>query len=261
MKKSVNLYFTKNVDTKLKLRTIKLIGYDEFFTGINCSNETLNLVEQVKYAKTLGLNCTMIHCEYDESILHNFWLDNEIGETIFNDYLNQLKNCKNLTKNFVVHLNNSKDCPITKIGLTRINKLLNECKKIDVNLCIENLYSNKEIPYIFNNIKHEKLKICFDSGHRNFLTPNFDVLKEYGQYVSCLHLHDNDGIKDLHNYCLSGTINWNNFAKEMTNHKDLVLSSEIKYNENNYEKTLKMSYDALKIVDNKIEEFSKDFIE
>lgn len=228
MKKSVNLYFNYNIDTIKKLDAIKTLGYDEFFTGVYDNQETLKFLEQITYAKKLGLRCSMVHCSYYEPKLNNFWLDNDIGEQVLNSYLEQIKMCRGISKNFVVHLNGSKQSIVSEIGLNRIKKLLKECEKHDINLCIENLYSDKEIPYIFDNIKHKNLKICFDIGHKNCLTPNFDLMKDYGEFVTVLHLHDNDGKKDLHNIIGTGTIDWEYFAKQMTNRDDLVLCSEVK---------------------------------
>ena len=76
--------------------------------------------------------------------------------------------------------------------------MLKVCQKFNTNLCIENLYSDQEIPYIFQNIKHKNLKICFDYGHHNFLTPKFDIMKNFGEYVTVLHIHNNNGQTDEH---------------------------------------------------------------
>ncbi len=253
MKKSTNLYFNNNVDTKEKLNAIKSIGYDEFFTGIYDKLETIPWKEQIEYAKKIGLNCTMIHCSYREPLLNNFWLDNEIGEQVFQSYLEQIKLCKGYTKNFVVHLNGDKNSVVSEIGLNRIRKLLEECEKYDINLCIENLYSANEIPYIFKNIKHKNLKICFDTGHKNFLTPNFNILKEYLPYISVLHIHDNHGEKDEHLILGKGNIDLNELSKYLSCRQDLVLASEMKNNEPNFVNALKEDYKALSMLEKMIE--------
>lgn len=261
MKKSINLYFNYNVDTIKKFDTIKKIGYDEFFTGIYQNPETINFNEQIQYSKKLGLKCSMVHCLYFESNLNSFWLDDEIGEQILNSYIDQIKMCRNVTKNFVVHLNGNKQSVVSEIGLNRIKKLLKECEKYDINLCIENLYSENEIPYIFKNIQHKNLKICFDIGHKNCLTPNFDVLKDYGAFVTVLHLHDNDGKKDLHNIIGTGTIDWQIFAKQMANRDDLVLCSEVKQKDDtNFKEYLIKNFNALIMLDNLITKYKSQNI-
>lgn len=255
MKKSVNLYLylnKNNIDSKKKLNSIKKIGYDEFFTGINDKNETLKLKEQIEYAKSIGLSCTMIHCSYKEMELNNFWLDNEEGEKLVENFINQIELCHDYSKNFVVHLNGSKESITSEIGLKRILKILQICEKYDINLCVENLYSDKEIPFIFENIQHKNLKICFDYGHQNFLTPNFDIMKNFGEYVSVLHIHDNFGSIDEHLVIGKGNINWDKVAEDLKNRQDLVLSSEIKIKEENYQEILKENLNGLELLNKKI---------
>lgn len=58
-------------------------------------------------------------------------------------------------------------------------------------------------------------KICIDTGHSNkafrFGNPTADeVIRMAGSNIVCLHLNDNDTIKDQHKIPMTGTINWNN---------------------------------------------------
>lgn len=262
MNKSINLYINYNIDAKNKIDCIKETGYEEFYTGCYDVKETLNMEEQLKYAQSIGLKCTMIHCSYVERELNDFWLDNEVGEKVLNNYLSQIERCKGLTKNFVVHLNGSKESIVSEIGLKRINKMLQLCEKYNINLCIENLFSAEEIPFIFKNIKHKNLKICFDIGHKNFLTPEFDLLNDYAKYVTVLHLHDNDGKNDLHQICGTGTIDWEHFAKQANKlNKDVVLSAEIKYADEDYEKVIRNNFKALQKLDKLVEKYAKNTME
>ncbi|MBQ3494357.1 MAG: sugar phosphate isomerase/epimerase [Clostridia bacterium] len=245
MKKSVNVYYTNAIDTKQKINNIKAAGFNELFVGVYDEKESISFADQIAYAKSLGLDCTMIHCSYFEPELDNFWLAGEIGENICKSYISQIEKCKGLSQNFVVHLHGSENSTTSAIGLTRIKKLLDACQKANINLCIENLYSTQEIPYIFKNLSHPKLKICFDTGHRNFLTPNFDIVSDFGKHIAVLHIHDNDGIDDLHNVIGNGNIDWQTFAKQISIYPHLVLSAEIKYN------------DPTNVLENQIQEFNK----
>lgn len=71
-------------------------------------------------------------------------------------------------------------------------------------ICVENLLSTKEIPFIFKNIKHKNLKICFDTGHKNSATKDLEILRDFGDYVAVLHIHDNFGEQDEHLICGKG---------------------------------------------------------
>ena len=247
MKTSKSLYFNSNVDTKTKLDTIKSLGYDEFFTGINDKKETLSLKEQFGYAQKIGLSCTMVHCSYFSPSLNSIWLDGRFGDDVIDDYINQIKICGNLTKNFVVHLHGSKETVTSKIGLERIKRLLHACEKYNLNLCVENLYSEEEIPYIFQNISHPLLKICYDSGHKNCLTPNLPICEKYGKYISVLHLHENDGKSDEHKKLSIGSPVFLKLQNEIKFiDKSVVLASESRCKDENWQEFLKADLATMK---------------
>lgn len=254
-KTSINLYYNTNLDSKYKIDLIKKLGYDEFFTGVYDAHETMSAIDQINYAKSLGLRCTMLHCSYTEKDLNDFWFDNEVGDRVFDSYAEQIRTHRGLMDNFVVHLNGSFNSPLTEFGLERIRKLLDICEECETNLCIENLYSDEEIPYIFGQLQHPRLKICFDTGHQNFLTPNFNVLKDYGKFVTVLHIHDNHGTTDEHIVCGEGTINWEEFAKEMVNYPELVLSAEVKTNDRNKDTLITDQFEAFKKLNNLIAKY------
>lgn len=256
MKKSINVYFNNQHNLKTIIDAIKEAGFDEFYTGIYNVEPNMNLRQVCEYAKSKGLNCTMIHCSYNEPNLHYFWENGKMGDELCQQFCDQIIASRGLTKDFVVHLNGCKGQTQSPIGLDRINRMLKVCDECDINLCIENLYIEQEIRYIFSHLKHPKLKICFDTGHKNFLTPNFDIVKEYGKYITTLHLHDNDGKTDQHKICGQGNIDWQNFAKSISNYQYLVLSAEIKDDEQEITKTLQECKQNLDRLDNMIKSFS-----
>ena len=114
-----------------------------------------------------------------------------------------------------------------------------------MNLAVENLLKEDDIKYIFSNISHPLLKICYDCGHQNFATPDFDLMKNYGKYVSVLHIHDNNGILDEHKIIGEGTINIENLAKNLSEFPNLTLASEIKYPNEDYRLVIKRNFEAL----------------
>ena len=228
MKTSVNLYFDYNIPPKERINAIKAAGFDEFHCGVHDESKDVSLVELIKYAVNLGLKCTMIHCLYDKTRLHYFWERGEQGDAVCDDYCRQIKKCRGLTNNFVIHLNGSKKEKQSKFGLLRLKKILQVCTECDINLCVENLCLEKEIPYIFRHIKHDKLKICFDTGHQHFLTPKLPILTKYMKYVTALHLHDNHGSQDEHLICGQGTIDWLKIVAGLKTLPEIVLSAEVK---------------------------------
>lgn len=251
MKKSINIYCNSCLSSIEKIKKIKDAGFDEFFTGISTHNETLSHIEQIKFAQSIGLPCTMVHCQYSNLTLHEFWKKSWLGKKVFNDFLKQIRSCKGLTKNFAIHLNSYEPFVGTKLGLTRIKKLLKLCNKLDINLCVENLNTPDSIRYIFSNLNHPKLRICYDIGHQNFATPNFDIVKEFGNYIEVLHIHDNNGISDEHKPLKKGSTVYNRFAANLKLLKpEIVLTNEVKHLETNFEKDLKSILNTLSTLEN-----------
>ena len=85
-----------------------------------------------------------------------------------------------------------------------------------ITICIENLYNSKaghltegpccdpikaaaRIDQFNQKYKSEVLGFCFDIGHANLVHLDFDFfLHTLGNRIKVLHLHDNDGVRDLH---------------------------------------------------------------
>ena len=86
----------------------------------------------------------------------------------------------------------------------------------NITICMENLYNNRaghliegpgcdpvkaseRIDQFNNQYKTEVLGFCFDIGHGNLVHLDFDYfLHTLGNRIKVLHLHDNDGVQDLH---------------------------------------------------------------
>lgn len=126
-------------------------------------------------------------------------------------------------------------------------------KELNLTLCLENIYSSignqiiegpccnvhKMIDRIdrFNDkYSAELLGFCFDTGHAKLVGLNFeDFITNLDFRLKVLHIHDNDGIGDLHQLPFTFTKNrenacstdWSGFIKGMRNVAfDKVLSFE-----------------------------------
>lgn len=89
-------------------------------------------------------------------------------------------------------------------------------KEMGITICIENLYEGirghivegpccnagkaaERIDRINEKYHAEVLGFCFDTGHANLLGLDFEnFLTTLGHRLKALHIHDNDGIGDLH---------------------------------------------------------------
>lgn len=97
-----------------------------------------------------------------------------------------------------------------------IHYLAPMAKEMGITICIENLYDSinghlvegpccnvdkvvKRIDRINEQYRAEVLGFCFDTGHANLIGIDFEYfLTRLGHRLKMLHIHDNDGVMDLH---------------------------------------------------------------
>lgn len=90
-------------------------------------------------------------------------------------------------------------------------------------LALENAgkYSVSETPDIFNRLLdelgNEPYVACVDTGHFNIsaVTPQ-DAIRAMNSRIKCLHVHDNDGTRDMHTVPFQGTIDWEETMKALS---------------------------------------------
>lgn len=126
-------------------------------------------------------------------------------------------------------------------------------REFNITVCVENIYTNigthivdgpccdaakavERIDRMNEKYGAEVLGFCFDTGHANLVGLDFeDFIITLGNRLKVLHIHDNDGIEDLHQIPFTFTKNrenksstdWNGFIAGLKKIKfDKVLSFE-----------------------------------
>lgn len=69
---------------------------------------------------------------------------------------------------------------------------------------------------VFANVISPRLGFCYDSGHERYFAPTRDLLADYGDRLSALHLHDNDGAHDTHALPFSGAVDFGRIAAHLS---------------------------------------------
>jgi len=83
-----------------------------------------------------------------------------------------------------------------------------------IKIAIEN-GSFEVIEDLFSRYSPDFLGLCYDAGHGNMDGNGLENLDRFKERLISIHLHDNDGIHDLHNLLFSGTVNWEILAKRI----------------------------------------------
>ena len=136
-------------------------------------------------------------------------------------------------KNWVVHPImpygvQERDCPEAALtwdlNLSFMRELLDTAKDCDVTICFENmpfknfsLSTPSDILRFVKAIDDEHFKICFDTGHVNVFghISVADAVRELGNEIRVLHVHDNKYGEDMHLWPQFGTIDWSAFEQAL----------------------------------------------
>lgn len=97
-----------------------------------------------------------------------------------------------------------------------LESLVPIARERNITICMENIYTNigshlvegpccdvkkavERIDHMNEKYGKEVLGFCFDTGHANLVGIDFeDFIVTLGKRLKVLHIHDNDGIRDLH---------------------------------------------------------------
>jgi len=183
-------------------------------------------------ARKYGLKIENVHLPFFN--INAIWENSSGGEELFNKYLLNIDDCrKHEIPTAVMHVTSGENPPpYNQLGLDRFKRLIEKAEKNGVTIALENVHTLEHLDFIFDNIKSDRLKFCYDSGHEHCFTPGKDCLSKYGHRLAALHLHDNDGTGDQHMLPFSSSVNWErimNKLKELNYKGALTLEVDAQY--------------------------------
>lgn len=246
MDKGICFYFGFANEIEERAKMIKDAGFNCVITSndkkFNHQNGTLE--KEVNIFKKYGLKPSTLHMAYDNNDLPYFFLKGFRGNKMERRLSNEVRLAKKYGFSCViVHLGGLP----SDVGVERLKRVLKVCHEQDTPIAIENLDYNDTFFDVFKKIDDPYLKFCWDIGHNNCFSHGFDFIKEYGDKLIALHIHDNDGVHDLHTLNQFGTINWKKVAKQLASlDRDISLDYEIRVSpmaEKDEESFLKIVYE------------------
>ncbi len=237
----VCFYFGFDLPPEQKAKMIKDNGFDCVITNADkkwdCQNGSFR--SQIKLFRKYGLKPSSLHMRYHDENLKLFWEEGRAGRRLERRLKKDLWLASRYNFSCVVtHISGK----YSEVGKKRLERILSFCKKVNVPIAIENTRNRVLFEKVFQNIKNDYLKFCYDSGHNNCFDKGFDYFSKYGDKLVALHLHDNMGKKDDHTLNSLGTIDWDKIAKELAKLPPVSLDYEILMVEKgkfNAEETLK----------------------
>lgn len=107
------------------------------------------------------------------------------------------------------------------MNLEFMSELVGYARELGVTVCLENmpmlnfsLATPRKILEFVKEIDDGHFRICLDTGHVNVF-PELsaaDSVRELGEYIKVLHVHDNMRDKDAHMWPTRGSIDWTELA-------------------------------------------------
>ena len=102
--------------------------------------------------------------------------------------------------------------------------LLDYAKQVDVTICLENMpHRNfsmakpEKVLQLVKELNDPHFQVCLDTGH--VATQEGLVLEQQvrmlGKHLQVLHVHDNNGEKDQHQWPGKGILNWESFTQAL----------------------------------------------
>lgn len=201
-----------------RLDNIKEAGFDSvfFWWGDDYTDFDGPKLILPELARKKGLEVQNVHAPY--MTINSIWEDNIAGRETLELLLKCVDECSMLEiSTLVTHVTvgTEQPPPYGALGLARFKKICDRAEKKGVDIALENVNFREYLDYIFENVSSDRLKFCYDSGHENCCYPGGDFLQKYGDKLVALHLHDNDGIDDLHLVPFDGTTDFKKISRQL----------------------------------------------
>ncbi|MDO5022609.1 MAG: sugar phosphate isomerase/epimerase family protein [Eubacteriales bacterium] len=202
-----------------RMHAIKQAGFDEVMLW--CDDDIKKVerrfYEELNLAQKNNLNVNAVH--FPQTYVQDIWRDGDSGEAFVYSLKNAIRICgEQGVENIVIHTTRRLNTPPPNmIGVNNIRRALDEAEKYNLNIAVENTRFLTYNLYLYDRIDSKRLTFCFDSGHANCFTPHEDPLALFGDKLSLMHLHDNNGFSagDEHLLPGEGNIDFVNVLKRL----------------------------------------------
>nr|WP_092071730.1 sugar phosphate isomerase/epimerase family protein [Dendrosporobacter quercicolus]NSL49482.1 sugar phosphate isomerase/epimerase [Dendrosporobacter quercicolus DSM 1736]SDM29838.1 Sugar phosphate isomerase/epimerase [Dendrosporobacter quercicolus] len=209
-KVSIFSWFGFPIPMDKRFKMIKAAGFDGVLLWWSDEHAAVDGDKAVQpaLARENGLCVENIHAPFEG--INCLWTDGRQGD----EFEQVLANCINESAvheipTVVMHLSAGEHLQKTnQTGLDRIKRLVELAERKNVNIALENLRRLEYLHFILDNIQSDRLGFCYDSGHEYCYNREADLLTQYGARLMAVHIHDNDGVHDLHKVPGEGSVDW-----------------------------------------------------
>lgn len=198
-----------------RIRIIRDAGFDFICIGMKAYAESEGKLPELcaKY----GLPIDNIHLTGERT---NFiWSEGDEGEEICERYIREITECSAAgLKKGIVHVTWGKKVtpePPSDTGFSRYERIRETAARCGFTVCVENSIFPGHFFSVLDRFDVPEFAHCFDCGHWNAFMRDFDVPGKYSTRLAATHIHDNDGVHDLHILPFDGSADWDLIASKL----------------------------------------------
>lgn len=181
-----------NCEPAYELHKLKEHGFDATFTGWKSTEQVAALAEMM--AKE-GLRYDCIHAPFGRAA--DYWKEGEAGDAAERELCDCVDSCAAVgVDRMVSHpFIGFRDHSPTEIGVIRYRRVADYAGARGVKVCIENVEGEEYLDRLMTELRdHPAIGFCFDSGHHLCYNRGRDLLSEFGDRLSYLHIDSNLGV-------------------------------------------------------------------
>ncbi|MBQ8081273.1 MAG: sugar phosphate isomerase/epimerase [Clostridia bacterium] len=202
----INLFARSDISIADYIRMVKDLGFDSVFCLLRPQEvmyEVTNLMQKAGLTyDTLYAPCKNVNA---------LWYEGDDGDNEYSSLTHCIDMCTELGAPIaVVHMSyGAQHIPPSDIGRARFINLVDYAAKKGVRIAFENISKLANLAWAFEEFAGaDNVGFCYDCGHEACFTPGREYLPFFGNRLICTHIHDNDGVKDLHLLPFDGNIDF-----------------------------------------------------
>lgn len=196
---------------------LKEAGFDGFFV---CATQA-GVSKYKDIGESVGLNFEFIHAPF--AGINTMWEEGDGYQRIFNSMKVTIETAASVGVPVVVlHLSSGWEPPApNELGFKRFDQLVNLARQKNVKIAFENLRNVENLHAIMERYKdNPAVGYCYDAGHEHCYTQGVDWIREFGDKLLCVHIHDNFGYDrscdpDIHILPFDGNVDYADMMRRL----------------------------------------------
>lgn len=213
MKLILDVFF--GIPSEELIPMIKETGFDGFFVGQDSANDRTKVAKLREMSEQEGLEIETIHSTIPGC--YDLWTEGKAGEEYLAVLKNNIDNCKEFSiPILVVHIQVKENGEnSSERGIKRLESVVAYAKEQGVNIAFENINAPELLFKVMEHFRESHVGFCYDCGHEACHTSGMEFLPVLGKRLFCVHLHDNDGVGDLHQLPFDGELDFERICRQL----------------------------------------------